>query len=87
MPIGRTRKNLKKKIIKTADLFKNRHLTHLGKVCLINTLILSKLWHIATVYTPSKFFNVLRDSYSPSSGRIKKRLKGRLYIYQPIKAG
>jgi hypothetical protein len=56
MQIEKNEENLQQKITKTANLIKNRHLTHLGKACLINTIVLSKLWYVATVYTPSEFF-------------------------------
>jgi hypothetical protein len=49
---------LKTKIQKTADNFKNRHLTHKGKAVLINTLLLANLWYIGTIIIPSKNFLV-----------------------------
>jgi hypothetical protein len=43
-----TEDKLKLKVQNTLDLFRHRHLTYLGKATLINTVVLSKLWHHAT---------------------------------------
>jgi hypothetical protein len=51
-----TEEKLKIKLQSTLESFKHRHLTYLGKATLINTLVLSKLWHHATCISLSDNF-------------------------------
>ena len=64
---------LKEKITSSLNT-KSRHLTLLGKVTLINTLILSKLWYTTTCTIISDpFSDGWMESFLASSGRQRKR--------------
>jgi zinc-binding in reverse transcriptase len=79
--------NLQNKIEKTFNTLKTREITYFGKAILINVLVLSKLWYIATVCVfTNAFFKWLEKQIFSFAWKNVDRLE-RLAVIKPLKDG
>jgi hypothetical protein len=79
--------NLLNKIEKTFNILKTRKLTYFGKAILVNVLVLSKLWYVATVCVfTNAFFRWLEKQIFSFVWKNVDRLE-RLAVIKPLKDG